>query len=100
VFDKFPKYHMKILIGDFNATVGMEDTFIPTIGNESLHEINNNNGVSIVNSARSKNLAIKSTMFPRCNIHKFTYTSPDGKIHNQFYHILIDIRWHSIVPEV
>jgi exonuclease III len=27
VFDKFPKYHMKILLGDFNAKVGEEDIF-------------------------------------------------------------------------
>jgi hypothetical protein len=25
VFDKFPKYHMKILLGDFNAKAGRED---------------------------------------------------------------------------
>jgi hypothetical protein len=25
VFDKFPKYDMKILLGDFNAKVGRED---------------------------------------------------------------------------
>jgi hypothetical protein len=25
VFDKSPKYHMKILLGDFNAKVGRED---------------------------------------------------------------------------
>jgi hypothetical protein len=31
VFDKFPKYRMKILIGDFNAKVGREDTFKTTI---------------------------------------------------------------------
>jgi hypothetical protein len=24
-FDKFPKYHMKILLGDFSAKVGRED---------------------------------------------------------------------------
>jgi hypothetical protein len=24
VFDKFPKYHMKIVLGDFNANVDME----------------------------------------------------------------------------
>jgi hypothetical protein len=41
VFDKFPKYHMKILLGDFDAEVGREDIFKPTIGNESLHEISN-----------------------------------------------------------
>jgi hypothetical protein len=35
VFDKFPKYHMKILL-DFNAKVGREDMFKRTIGNESL----------------------------------------------------------------
>jgi hypothetical protein len=25
VFDKFPNYHMKIVLGDFNAKVGRED---------------------------------------------------------------------------
>jgi hypothetical protein len=27
---------MKILLGDFNAKVGREDIFKPTVGNESL----------------------------------------------------------------
>jgi hypothetical protein len=48
VFDKFPKYHMKIVLGDFNAKVGMEGIFKPTIGNESLHDISNDNGVRLV----------------------------------------------------
>jgi hypothetical protein len=26
-FKKFPKYNMKILLGDFNAAVGLEDIF-------------------------------------------------------------------------
>jgi exonuclease III len=39
VFDKFPKYHVNILVGDFNAKVGREDIFKPTIGNGSLYEI-------------------------------------------------------------
>jgi exonuclease III len=43
VFDKFPKYHMKILL-DFSDTVGREDIFMPTIGNESLCEISSDNG--------------------------------------------------------
>jgi hypothetical protein len=54
VFDKFPKYHMKILLGDFNAKVCREDIFKLTIGNESLHEISNDNGVRLVNYATSK----------------------------------------------
>jgi hypothetical protein len=45
IFDKFPKYHMTILLGDFNARVGREDIFKLTVGNESLHEISTDNGV-------------------------------------------------------
>ena len=32
VFDHFPRYHMKILLGDFNAKVGRENIFKPTLG--------------------------------------------------------------------
>jgi hypothetical protein len=60
---------MKILLHDFNAKVGREDTFKLTTGNKSPHEISNDNGVTIVNFATSKNLGVKSTMFPHCSIH-------------------------------
>jgi hypothetical protein len=69
VFDKFPKYHIKILLGDFNDKIRREDIFKPTIGNESLHEISNDNELRVVNFATSKNLIVKITMFPHCNIH-------------------------------
>jgi hypothetical protein len=39
-------------------------------------------------------------MFPHCNIHKHTWTSPDGKTHNQINYILIDRRRHSGVLDV
>jgi exonuclease III len=55
VFDKLLKYHMKILLGDFNAEVSRDDIFKPTVGNESLQEISNNYGVRVVNFATSKN---------------------------------------------
>jgi nitroimidazol reductase NimA-like FMN-containing flavoprotein (pyridoxamine 5'-phosphate oxidase superfamily) len=74
---------MEILLGDFIAKVSREDIFKLTIGTESLDEFINYNGVGIVNTATSKNPTIKSTMFPHCNIHKYTWTSPDGKTHNQ-----------------
>jgi hypothetical protein len=74
---------MKILLEDFNAKMGREDIFKLTIENESSHKVSNDNGVRLVNFATSKNLRVKSTMFPHCNIHKYTWTSPDGKTHNQ-----------------
>jgi hypothetical protein len=63
---------MKILLGDFNAKVGREDIFKPTIGKESLHEISNDNGVRVVNFATSKNLTVQSTIFPHRTIHEVT----------------------------
>jgi hypothetical protein len=70
------------------------------IGNESLHQDSNDNGVRIVNFATSKNLVVKNTMFPHRNIRKYTWTSPDGKTHNQINRILIDSRWHLSTLDV
>ena len=100
VFDHFPEYHMKILLGDFNAKVGRENIFKPTIGNESLHQYSNDNGVRIVNFTTSKNLVVKSTIFPHRNIHNYTWTSPDEKTHNKIDHILIERRRHSSILDV
>jgi hypothetical protein len=100
VCDRFPKYHMNILLGDFNAKVGRENIFKLTIGNENLHQDSKDNGVRIVNFATSKSLVVKSMMFLHQNIHRATWTSPDGKTHNQICHILIDMRWYLIILDV
>jgi len=46
---------MKILLGIFNVKLGTEDIFKLTIRNEGLHQDSNDNGVRIVNFAKSKN---------------------------------------------
>jgi hypothetical protein len=45
LFDKFSKHRMKMLLGDFNSKEGREDIFKPTIGNGSLHDLINDNGL-------------------------------------------------------
>jgi hypothetical protein len=59
VFDQFPRYQMKILLGDFIA-------------------VSNDNGVRTVNFATSKNLIT----FPHGDNHKHIMTS-DGVTNNQ-----------------
>jgi len=54
----------------------------------------------MVNLATSKNVVVKSTMFLHQNIHKYSWTSPNGNAHNQMDNILIERRWHSIVLDI
>jgi hypothetical protein len=55
---------MKLLLEDFNAKVGKEDIFKPTIWNESLYQEGNDNGVRIVKLATSKQSVVTNTLFP------------------------------------
>jgi hypothetical protein len=73
---------------------------MPIIGNESLHEVSNGNGVTAVNFATSKNLIVKSTTFPHRDIHEHTWASPDGVTHNQIDHVLVDKRRQSNTLDV
>jgi hypothetical protein len=45
---------VKILLGEFNATLGRENILKPTPRNESLHQYSNDSGASIVNFTTSK----------------------------------------------
>jgi len=80
--------------------VGRENIFNPTIEKESLRQYSNDNGVRIANFATSKNLVFKSTVFIHHNIHKYTWTFPDGKTDNQLNHIWINRRWHMSILDV
>jgi hypothetical protein len=100
VFYQFPRYNMNILLDDFNARVGRQDIFRPAIGNESLYEINNYIGVRVVNFATSKNLVVASIMMPHFNIHKYAWTSPEGKVDSQIDHVWIDRRQYSSILNV
>ena len=73
-----------------NAKVGRENIFQSTKGTERIHLESNINGIRLVNFPTSKNLIVKSTKSPHRNIHKYTWTSPDGITHNQIDHVLVD----------
>jgi hypothetical protein len=49
---------MKILFGDFSVKIEREGILKPKIGNESLHEVINHNGVRVVSFSTSRNITI------------------------------------------
>ena len=69
----------------------------PTIGNESLHQDCNNNGVWVVKFGTSRNLVAKNAMFLHPIIRKYTMISPNVKTHKQNDNILIDTRSRSSI---
>lgn len=99
-YDAAPGHDSKVLMGDFNAKIGKETIYRPTIGKESLHDVTNDNGLRLIDFAAGKHLTVSSTYFPRKNIHKATWKSPDGRTANQIDHILIDTRHGSDIQNV
>lgn len=91
---------MLLICGDFNAKIGKERLFFPTIGRHSLHETTSENGQRMIELASSNNLVIKSTMFEHKEIHKQTWISNDGKTRNQIDHILINARYSSNITDI
>jgi len=60
-YDELPAYDIKVVLGDFNAKVGKEEMFKPTMGRYGLHENTNENGERMIFFAAERNLVVKST---------------------------------------
>ena len=74
LYNRWPRSDIKMLVGDFNAKVGREGIFGPTIGKHSLHEKTSDNGFRLVSFAAAQNMVIASTRFQHLNIHKATWS--------------------------
>ncbi|XP_037028700.1 uncharacterized protein LOC119068940 [Bradysia coprophila] len=53
-YDELPAHDIKIVIGDFNAKVGKEEVYRPTIGRYSLHENTNENAETFADNISTK----------------------------------------------
>lgn len=69
-----PKYHTKILLGDFDEKLETQDLLRPTNGNENLREKKNHaNCVRVVNIVAKNNVIDQTTMVPHQKIYKHTW---------------------------
>ncbi|RUS78799.1 hypothetical protein EGW08_013449 [Elysia chlorotica] len=100
IIDKVPKRDMKILSGDFNTKVGIDNTNLEYImGIHSTVE-QNENGEFFTEFCSFNDLVIGGTLFPRKNIHKTTWISRDGKTENQIDHTPISRKWGRSLHDV
>jgi hypothetical protein len=98
--DSIPNNEIKMVIGDLNAKLGGEDVYKGVIGKQSLHLETNNNGQRVIYLAISKSMIVASTCFPRMEIHKITWTSPDGNASNQIDQASAETRRASNILDV
>jgi hypothetical protein len=70
------------------------------IGIESLHFMSNNNDMRVIHFASSKDLMVKSTFFPRKNIFKHTWISPDTRTKNQINYVIVNRRQKKCITNV
>jgi len=91
---------IKIILGDFNAKVGIENLYKPTTGSEGLHNESNNNERKMIQFEMSKILNVRITTFPLKDIHKETRYSADGRTANQIDNVLISNRFRSAITDI
>ncbi|RNL66056.1 hypothetical protein D7I40_24495, partial [Citrobacter sp. MH181794] len=100
IYDALPNYDIKMVLGDLNAKVGRETIYKEIVGTHSLHETSNDNGKRFIEFATSKNALISSTSFPRKDIYKATWRSPNGQTNNQIDHVAIEKKGATNIMDV
>ena len=98
--NKVDKSDIVMLIGDLNAKVGdSNEGWETTMGKFGIGTMNDN-GERFAEFCAEHKLMIGGTLFPHRNIHKVTWTSPDGRTQNQIDHITISKKWRTALLDV
>ncbi|VDP33080.1 unnamed protein product [Schistosoma margrebowiei] len=100
IIEKCPTKDLTILMGDFNAKVGTNNTgYKDIMGRHGLGE-RNENGERFANLCVFNKLVISSTIFPHKRIQKTTWTSPDHTTLNQNDRICINKKFRRTMEDV
>ena len=100
IIDKIPKKDLLIIMGDFNAKIGSDNTGREGVmGRHGEGEINLN-GELFVEMCAFNCMVIGGSIFPHKRIHKTTWMSPDHNTENQIDHICISKRFRRSVHDM
>ena len=98
VIDNVPKHVILVLMGDWNAKVGERQVGEEGVmGKEALKCVRKANGERFVDFCATNSFVITTTSFPHKDIHKYTWTSPDGRTRNQIDHVAVNSRFKRSV---
>ena len=96
--ENIPAHDVLLTIGDFNAKIGNNNENRKRVMGKHGMGIITNNGERLINICQENNLVIGGSLFTHRDIHKLTWTSPDGNTKSQIDHIIINGKWrHSLL---
>ena len=95
-----PTHDMLLVLGDLNAKVGKDNQNQGNVMGPHGMGDRNENGTRLIELCEEHNMVIGGTLFQHKEIHKYTWTSPDGRTRNQIDHILINKKWKSSLQNV
>ncbi|KAI8514635.1 hypothetical protein Bbelb_072260 [Branchiostoma belcheri] len=100
VLEDIPRHDVMVLMGDFNARVGnINRKREKHMGKHGMGSMTDN-GERLIDICEEYDLAIGGTLFEHKNIHKLTWTSPDGKTESQIDHIMVNNKWKRSLLDV
>ena len=90
-----PKKDVLVIIGDWNAKVGSQET--PGATGKFGLGIRNETGQSLIEFCQENALVIANTLFQQHKRRLYKWTSPDGQYWNQTDYILCSQRWRRSI---
>ena len=90
-----PKKDVLLIIGDWNAKVGSQET--PGVTGKFGLGVQNEAGQRLTEFCQENTLIIATTLFQQHKRRLYTWTSPDGQHRNQIDYILCSQIWRSSV---
>ena len=84
-----------VIIGDWNAKVGSQET--PGVTGKFGFEVQNEAWQRLIESCQENALVIANTLFQQHKRRLYSWTSPDGQHRNQSDYILCSQRWRSSI---
>ncbi len=97
LLEDIPNKDIKIITGDWNAKVGMDNTGWERVMMKYGYGEMNDRGERLLEFALKHDLLIANTKFQQKDCRKWTWKSPDGKTKNMIDLILIERRWLTSV---
>ena len=91
--EKAARHDLLVVMGDLNAKVGSNNTDCERVMGKHGIGTRNDNGERLVEFCAMNNLVIGGTLFTHRDIHKLTWTSPNGRDKNQIDHLMINGTW-------